>query len=171
MTRKYFPSTFIDAWPLGALLLALAACSSSPHSAPAQNDGGSAGASSGLNLVVPVVSCPDASTLVRSPGACVPLQHRDFATEIVPLFDGCAGEVCHNFGGGAIAGLIGVLEPECCKEIPVIDPGHPETSYVLDKLSGRNICAGARMPLERPPLAAQDLQAISDWICQGADTK
>lgn len=155
----------------GAALCLAIACGSKATSPPTGNDGGSgAGNGGGLNLNLPPPSCPDPATTMRDAGSCVPLQTRNFTTEIAPLFNGCAGEVCHNFAGGAIASLISVPEPECCNQLPVIDPGHPETSYLLRKLSGTNLCAGAQMPLEREPLAAADQQAISDWICAGAKT-
>ncbi|MEO8902373.1 MAG: hypothetical protein ABI627_12670 [Polyangiaceae bacterium] len=107
---------------------------------------------------------------MRAPGVCVPLRDRDFTTEVAPLFNGCTGEVCHHFGGGAIASLISVPEPECCGQLLVIDPGHPETSYLLRELSGTSPCGGDPMPLGRAPLSAADQQAVSDWICAGAKT-
>jgi hypothetical protein len=40
----------------------------------------------------------------------------------------------------------------------------------LRKLLGRNLCGGAQMPLGGAPFNADELQAVSDWICQGART-
>ncbi len=96
--------------------------------------------------------------------------HRDFATEIVPLFSDCSGEICHSFEAGGIAREIAVPATECCNLIAVIDPGHPESSYLLNKLSGRGLCDGAQMPIGRTPFSADDLRVLSDWICQGAQT-
>ena len=88
----------------------------------------------------------------------------------MPLFDSCAGEICHSFAAGQIAEQIGVPADECCNQIQMIEPLHPERSYVLQKLIGRNLCSGSPMPLDQSPFNADDLQTISDWICQGADT-
>ena len=141
----------------------LSCSSASPKPAPA-NDGG-------LNLNVPPETCPDAGALIApDAGACMPLKARNFTRDIVPLFNGCAGEVCHSFNAGQIAEQVGVPADECCNQLQMIEPGHPERSYVLRKLLGRNLCAGAQMPLERPAFNADDLQAVSDWICQGAGT-
>jgi hypothetical protein len=125
----------------------------------------------GPNLIVPPLNCPDLATLVPpDAGACVIDKRRDFAQDIVPLFNSCAGEICHSFAGGAIATQIGIPALECCNEIAMIDPGHPERSYVLKKLIGQNLCAGSAMPLDQPAFPTDDLQAVSDWICQGANT-
>jgi hypothetical protein len=101
---------------------------------------------------------------------CVALGTRSFSRDIVPLFNGCAGEICHDFGQGAIIDQIGVPSIECCGKATIIVPGHPETSYVLNKLTGTNMCGGRQMPLDQPPYGASDIQTIADWICQGAGT-
>jgi len=95
---------------------------------------------------------------------------REFSRDVAPLFNGCAGEICHGFGGGAISQQVGVPAEECCNEIQMIEPGHPERSYVLMKLKGQDLCGGRPMPLDRPSFTAQDIQAVADWICQGANT-
>jgi hypothetical protein len=124
----------------------------------------------GLSLIVPPVACPDAGTLaLQDGGACISLKQRSFTREIVPLFNSCAGEVCHSFNAGQIAQQVGVPSVECCEELQMIEPGHPERSYVLRKLSGLNLCGGAQMPLDKPAFSADDIQTVSDWICQGAD--
>ncbi len=124
------------------------------------------------SINVPNLSCPDAGSLIPpDAGACVVRTPRNFMTDVVPLFDGCAGEICHDFGSGAIRSQIGVLADECCNEISVIDPGHPERSYVVNKLSGTNLCMGSRqMPLDQPAFTADEIQIVADWICQGAGT-
>jgi hypothetical protein len=101
---------------------------------------------------------------------CIPGVHRDFTTEIIPLFSSCSGEICHSFAAGGIADQIGAPATECCNQIAVIDPGHPENSYLLNKLAERGLCDGVQMPIGRAPFSASDLQVLSDWICQGAET-
>ena len=90
--------------------------------------------------------------------------------DIVPLFNSCAGEVCHSFAAGAIARQVDVPSVECCGKRLMIEPGHPERSYVLQKLRGSDLCGGDPMPLDQARFNATDLQTISDWICQGAGT-
>ena len=104
-------------------------------------------------------------------GECIVLKKRRFTQDIVPLFDSCAGEICHSFANGNISMQIGIPADECCGEIQMIEPGHPERSYVLLKLRGQNECGGSTMPLNQPPFSADDDQAIADWICQGADAR
>jgi hypothetical protein len=145
-----------------ASLLCALSCSSSTTPQRAPSDGG-------LSLNLPPTVCPDAG-LPADGGACVVLRTRSFSRDIVPLFNGCAGEICHDFGGGAIIYQIGVPSVECCGKASLIVPGHPETSYVLNKLTGTNMCSGRQMPLDQTPYSASDVQTIADWICQGAGT-
>jgi hypothetical protein len=41
-------------------------------------------------------------------------------------------------------------------------------SYLINKLLGVDMCTGTQMPKADQSLAADDIQRISDWICQGA---
>ena len=133
-----------------------------PASSDAVNGGGPS-----LNLPPP--SCPDAGALSPADaGACVVLKTRQFSRDIVPLFDSCAGEICHSFANGQIATQIGIPADECCGELKMIEPGHPERSYVLLKLRGQTVCGGSTMPLDQPAYSNDDDQAIADWICEGA---
>jgi hypothetical protein len=125
----------------------------------------------GATFNLPSSGCPDASvTATVDAGACVSMRTRSFAQDVVPLFNGCAGEVCHDFGGGKIATQIGQPSSECCSTLEIIEPNDPERSYVLRKLRGENLCSGSQMPLGRTPLTSDEIQTVADWICQGADT-
>jgi len=157
---------FIRAGLQSSLFLSLAciACGASSSHSAAGND-------AGPNLNVSPVSCPDAGAIAHADaGSCVVHEAREFSRDIVPLFDSCAGELCHSFAGGQISQQIGAPAVECCSEIQMIEPGHPERSYVLRKLLGQDLCGGSAMPLDKPRFSADDTQAIADWICQGADT-
>jgi hypothetical protein len=144
---------------------AIAGCSTSPSAEPPLASGG------GSSLILSPVTCPDAGTLRSADaGACTSLKPRNFTGEIVPLFNSCAGEICHSFAAGAIAQQVGVPSIECCGELQMIEPGHPERSYVLRKLLGRDLCGGSQMPLDQPAFSSDDLQTVADWICQGAGT-
>ncbi|HVM96780.1 MAG TPA: hypothetical protein VMT89_10340 [Candidatus Acidoferrales bacterium] len=50
-----------------------------------------------------------------------------------------------------------------------VDPGHPENSFLLMKLTGPPLGAGSRMPLTGPLLSGDEIQLIHDWILQGAN--
>jgi hypothetical protein len=119
---------------------------------------------------------PDASGGASNAGAggfaaCVPTAVRDYASEVQPVLSACHGEVCH---GGAflvpaqLMMLVGAATRECCGRRRLIVPGQPEQSYVLDKVSGQNLCDGSRMPLGGPYLTPSQVQILSDWICEGA---
>ena len=114
--------------------------------------------------------CVDGGVPPLLPGACVSVRQRSFRRDVAPLFGACAGEVCHVFGGGAIASQIHAFSSECCEPRQMIEPFHPERSYVLQKLRGELPCVGSQMPLEGPAFDADALQIVADWICQGADT-
>jgi len=145
-------------------LSALIGCSSAATTQHLASGGGP-----NFNLPPPA-RCPDSGAPMPTPSTCIPGTHRDFATEIMPLFSDCGGEICHSFASGGIADQIGVLATECCNQSVVIDPGHPESSYLLNKLSGRGLCDGVQMPIGRAPFSASELQLLTDWICQGAET-
>ncbi|MEW6168106.1 MAG: hypothetical protein AB1651_10465 [Pseudomonadota bacterium] len=55
-------------------------------------------------------------------------------------------------------------------EVPAqfrVEPGSPDTSYLIDKLEGTQ-AVGARMPLGQPPLDAETIGVIRQWISDGA---
>lgn len=48
-----------------------------------------------------------------------------------------------------------------------VQPGAPDTSYLIQKLEGR-AAVGARMPLNGPPLPPATIDVIRQWIAAGA---
>ncbi len=55
-------------------------------------------------------------------------------------------------------------------EVPTlqrVQPGNPDSSYLIQKLEGR-AAVGARMPLNQPPLPAETIAVIRQWIANGA---
>ena len=52
-------------------------------------------------------------------------------------------------------------------KLPYVTPGDPSKSFLYLKLTG-DPTAGARMPLGSPALPDAQLEAISNWITQGA---
>jgi hypothetical protein len=49
-------------------------------------------------------------------------------------------------------------------DLKIIEKGIPEKSYLFLKIQGSPEIKGKRMPLHKNPLAAEDIQAIADWI-------
>jgi hypothetical protein len=57
---------------------------------------------------------------------------------------------------------------EECGTRLMVAPGDPEHSYVINKITDKNLCGGVSMPNGKPLLSAADVQVIYDWICEGA---
>ncbi len=101
-----------------------------------------------------------------------------FKDDILPMFAvSCAGSDCHTEedreapldleAAMAYANLVDV-EAEDCAGKRLVVPGSPDTSYLVDKLMGGNICEGGRMPLSDEPLPNLGIARVVRWICAGA---
>lgn len=53
--------------------------------------------------------------------------------------------------------------------IPYVDPGNADGSYIVQVLEGAPGINVSRMPFGRPPLPEEQIQAIRDWINDGAE--
>lgn len=53
-------------------------------------------------------------------------------------------------------------------ELDRVEPGNPDASYLVHKIEGRAGIVGQRMPLGRSPLSQQEIDAIRQWIADGA---
>jgi hypothetical protein len=87
----------------------------------------------------------------------------------------CATQAaCHlamQNGSGVHDQLVGRIAEECNDLRLMVNPGHPECSYAIHKLTGTNSmgCSPATtMPLDNTPLTTAQIQTIYDWICEGA---
>ena len=49
-----------------------------------------------------------------------------------------------------------------------VNPGNPDVSYIIRKLEGGPNISGGQMPLNRPSLQQNTINAIRVWIAQGA---
>jgi hypothetical protein len=84
--------------------------------------------------------------------------------------------VCHA-GGGAPQGLrldsansYNLLVNVASNEVPSllrIKPGDPDSSYLVQKIEG-HASVGGQMPLGGPPLSAEQIAAIRQWVTDGA---
>src|SRR5439155_13272842 len=70
---------------------------------------------------------PDAP---REAGGCV-VQNANvrFQTDVLPVFAGCSGELCH--APWTYGTTVGITSTECCDRRKIVDPGNPEGSYLL----------------------------------------
>jgi hypothetical protein len=57
---------------------------------------------------------------------------------------------------------------QCNPNLFRVLPGESGLSFVYDKISRLAPLCGERMPLDGPPLEAEEQQTIKDWIDQGA---
>jgi len=94
----------------------------------------------------------------------------------------CATAACHAgpFGAGnliltegeAHAQLVGV-DPDIfaaqAAGLLRVDPGDPDNSFLVLKLTNPPLPMGSRMPLLLPPLSAEEIELIRAWILAGAE--
>jgi hypothetical protein len=64
--------------------------------------------------------------------------------------------------------LVGVNSSELPSVLRV-DPGNPDNSYLVQKIEGAPNIVGAQMPLNQPPLSTEQIDAIRQWILNGAE--
>jgi hypothetical protein len=101
-----------------------------------------------------------------------------FAKEIQPIFT--ANCSCHSgrfapegmnlAAGQAIANIVNVASAEA-RGLDRIEPGDPQKSYLIHKVSGTQRTvggSGSRMPLGGKPLSDDLINKIRQWITQGA---
>ncbi|MBN2565923.1 MAG: hypothetical protein JXB46_09450 [Candidatus Eisenbacteria bacterium] len=50
------------------------------------------------------------------------------------------------------------------KNVALIDPGHPETSYLIMKVKNSDGIAGNRMPVGGSALSPEEIAVLADWI-------
>jgi len=103
-----------------------------------------------------------------------------YAADVEPLLvESCTSMGCHGSGpmpaqeglrlstGDGYDNLVGVAADQCGDRL-LVDPGHPGSSYLLDKILGINLCSGTKMPKMGAGLSAAESDLISQWICGGA---
>lgn len=94
------------------------------------------------------------------------------ANDVVPITKAhCGAEGCHaplNTAAGTYQYMVSRLADQCTELRMMVEPGHPEKSYMVDKITGTNMCSGESMPKDAPLLPDAEIQIIIDWICAGA---
>jgi hypothetical protein len=63
--------------------------------------------------------------------------------------------------------LVGTTSTEAPSLLRV-NPGNPDSSYLVHKIEGRATIVGAQMPLNQPALSGPQIEAIRTWIQNGA---
>lgn len=119
---------------------------------------------------------PANTVIAAAIDACLPIR---FDAEIQPIFTAnCAIIACHGrfpqldldlSAGRARASLVNQPSSEC-PAFDRVEPGEPESSYLVFKLRGSGPCFfGTQMPQGSPPLSAADQAKIVRWIAEGAN--
>ena len=85
----------------------------------------------------------------------------------------CALSGCHVSGSVSpnLSGVsyLNIVSKSSSTGMDYIEPGDPDKSYLLLKVLGSNSISGSRMPLNSSPLTDSKLQALTDWILDGAE--
>ncbi len=101
-----------------------------------------------------------------------------YAADVEPIMiasctaRGCHGNIAPKAGLSLLAGvgydqLVNVYSSQCSSKKRVA-PGSPSESYLVDKLTGSNLCFGSQMPKAGQSLPAAQLDIVNRWICSGA---
>ncbi len=107
-------------------------------------------------------------------GACAGRMDVKLSRDVVPIFmSNCSGEFCHGLAMTTPSRAYGFLvhQPslECDDMRPLVTPGDPAKSYLIDKILGRNMCGGHPMPRGLSNrLSPAEVATVTDWICEGA---
>jgi hypothetical protein len=115
--------------------------------------------------------CPNT---VPPPG---PPAATSFAADIQPIFDascischatgGIADLILHLNSGESFAALVNAASVQNAA-LTLVVPSNSTSSLLLQKVSSGSPPVGARMPILGFPLSQADLDAIENWIDQGA---
>jgi hypothetical protein len=102
-----------------------------------------------------------------------------FSADVAPVLDGsCANRGCHSgprpqqsltlVSGSSYGALVGAASTQCGDGRPLVTAGDPSSSYLLNKLTGVDMCSGSLMPKGAGTLQQAQLDAVAAWICAGA---
>jgi hypothetical protein len=100
--------------------------------------------------------------------------HVSLGRDVEPiLMSRCSGEFCHGLSmttaSRSYAFLVNQPSLECDDMRPLVTPGNPSRSYLVDKMLDRNLCSGHPMPRGLSNRLSQgEILAVTEWIRQGA---
>ncbi len=123
-------------------------------------------------------SCGAGKECVEGQCSCVTSEEISFSQDVVPIFTGsCIDGGCHSGqrpkeelsleADVSYAELVGVTAVQCSDGRALVEPGAPESSYLMQKILGVDMCSGTVMP-KGAPLSLAEVDTISAWICGGA---
>ena len=113
-------------------------------------------------------------------GGCTPpdVPTISYANNIQPIYDtSCALAGCHlgaapafglNLAAGASYDATVSVKSLQRPKLFLVDPGNPDDSYLVRKIEGGPDIAGDMMPANMPPLPADEMDAIRQWITECA---
>lgn len=103
-----------------------------------------------------------------------------YANDIAPFLETGCGPGCHVYvnpstgsaglnlaAAHSFKDLVNAPAFQCGERRRVV-PGDIDASYLMDKMLGRDLCAGNLMPRGRSPWTTEKLAPLGRWICQGA---
>jgi hypothetical protein len=179
------------AWLPGALLVAIASACGNGGTTGTGGSGGAAASSSTGATATSAASTGGAggagatttTSTTGSTGGSISYVPSGFAcsgktpslaNDVVPITSASCttGPSCHvalHTAGGVNGMFVDRLAEECNDGRLMVNPGDPEGSYVIHKITSHNLCANQpAMPQVGGPLTAAQIQVIYDWICEGA---
>lgn len=110
-------------------------------------------------------------------GACIGCGPRvSFTADVQPILTAGCTNNCHSgrrpAGGLGLEAAVSYAElvnvTSTCNGRKHVAPGSPDTSYLVNKLTGVGMCAGSIMPKTDARLPQAQIDLIRAWICQGA---
>lgn len=116
-------------------------------------------------------TCSSANTCVCGPSV-------SFASQVQPIFTAkCATMGCHTglvpqqgldlSSGKAYAELVNVASSECSGRTRVV-PGDVANSYLINKITGVNMCPNTTKMPKTGSLSSTQIDTIAAWVCNGA---
>ena len=128
-------------------------------------------------LLVAITACGGGSSTGPEPDPDPPPNPDrpvSFSEDIQPIFNGnCAVSGCNDSGtqenGVNLSSYDAALNSVGVNYgTEIIDPGSPNNSPIVDKISNEDPEFGERMPLNRQPLSDAEIDSIIAWIDDGA---
>jgi len=141
-------------WPFLALALPLAGCLGSPRVGEAIPGGGGGTAQSFTSISQSILTPRCATSACHSGNP--PANNVPVSLDAERAWDELVG-----------AGVPSTQLPS----MNLVEPGHPEASYLMLKLQGTQAIdggTGMQMPIGAEPLGTDELEAIAAWITNGA---
>ena len=177
---------------MGALFLAATTLGALTATSCGDDTGDGGGGTGGAACGLDADSCFDYSCYQEGPA-------RSFADDVLPIFENscalsnsCHGDPSSPDPSSGYRPYLGAVDPPSdidlifstvvgqdshISSMKIIDPGKPESSFLMHKMDNDLACAGlgcadgdcgTEMPQGSDPLPAETRNTVRDWILQGA---